>query len=42
MFIIDSVDALCRVGDIDKPFAESEQVGRVELLITFCFLKEDA
>ena len=40
MFIIDSVDALCRVGDIDKPFAESEQVAG-GALITSVFLKKD-
>jgi len=39
MFIIDSVDALCRVGDIDKPFAESEQVAG-GALITSVFLKK--
>ena len=26
MFIVDSVDALCRMNDVDKPFSESEQV----------------
>jgi len=30
MFIVDSVDALCRMNDVDKPFAESEQV-RIEV-----------
>ena len=39
MFIIDSVDALCRVEDIDKPFAESEQVAG-GALITSVFLKK--
>jgi RecA/RadA recombinase len=39
IFIIDSVDALCRIGDIDKPFAESEQVAG-GALITSVFLKK--
>ena len=39
MFIIDSVDALCRVGDINKPFADSEQVAG-GALITSVFLKK--
>tara|TARA_B100001094_G_scaffold194299_1_gene188162 strand:+ start:8337 stop:9449 length:1113 start_codon:yes stop_codon:yes gene_type:complete len=39
MFIIDSVDALCRIGDIDKPFAESEQVAG-GALVTSVFLKK--
>jgi len=39
MFVIDSVDALCRIGDIDKPFAESEQVAG-GALITSVFLKK--
>lgn len=39
MFIVDSVDALCRVNDIDKPFAESEQVAG-GALITSVFLKK--
>lgn len=39
MFIIDSVDALCRIGDINKPFAESEQVAG-GALITSVFLKK--
>jgi len=39
MFIIDSVDALCRIGDIDKPFSESEQVAG-GALITSVFLKK--
>jgi recombination protein RecA len=39
MFIVDSVDALCRIGDIDKPFAESEQVAG-GALITSVFLKK--
>lgn len=39
MFIIDSVDALCRIGDIDKPFDESEQVAG-GALVTSVFLKK--
>ena len=39
LFIIDSVDALCRLNDIDKPFAESEQVAG-GALITSVFLKK--
>tara|TARA_Y100000592_G_C5482355_1_gene326449 strand:+ start:17945 stop:19048 length:1104 start_codon:yes stop_codon:yes gene_type:complete len=39
MFIIDSVDALCRQNDFDKPFAESEQVAG-GALITSVFLKK--
>jgi RecA/RadA recombinase len=39
MFIIDSVDALCRINDIDKPFAESEQVAG-GALVTSVFLKK--
>jgi RecA/RadA recombinase len=39
MFIIDSVDALCRMNDIDKPFAESEQVAG-GALVTSVFLKK--
>jgi RecA/RadA recombinase len=39
MFVVDSVDALCRIGDIDKPFAESEQVAG-GALITSVFLKK--
>lgn len=39
MFIIDSVDALCRMGDFDKPFDESEQVAG-GALVTSVFLKK--
>lgn len=39
LFIIDSVDALCRIGDIDKPFDESEQVAG-GALVTSVFLKK--
>lgn len=39
MFIIDSVDALCRIGDIDKPFEQSEQVAG-GALVTSVFLKK--
>lgn len=39
LFLIDSVDALCRIGDIDKPFDESEQVAG-GALITSVFLKK--
>ena len=39
MFIIDSVDALCRINDIDKPFHESEQVAG-GALVTSVFLKK--
>lgn len=39
MFIIDSVDALCRIGDFDKPFDESEQVAG-GALVTSVFLKK--
>lgn len=39
MFIIDSVDALCRMNDIDKPFNESEQVAG-GALVTSVFLKK--
>lgn len=38
-FIIDSVDALCRIGDFDKPFDESEQVAG-GALVTSVFLKK--
>jgi recombination protein RecA len=38
-FIIDSVDALCRIGDADKPFEESEQVAG-GALVTSVFLKK--
>jgi RecA/RadA recombinase len=38
-FIIDSVDALCRMNDFDKPFVESEQVAG-GALITSVFLKK--
>lgn len=39
LFIIDSVDALCRQNDYDKPFADSEQVAG-GALITSVFLKK--
>lgn len=39
MFIVDSVDALCRINDIDKSFEESEQVAG-GALITSVFLKK--
>ena len=39
MFIIDSVDALCRINDIDKGFDEPEQVAG-GALITSVFLKK--
>jgi len=39
MFIIDSVDALCRINDIDKSFSESEQVAG-GALVTSVFLKK--
>jgi len=39
MFIIDSVDALCRINDIDKAFDEPEQVAG-GALITSVFLKK--
>ena len=39
MFIIDSVDALCRMNDFDKPFEESEQVAG-GALVTSVFLKK--
>ena len=38
-FIIDSVDALCRANDLDKPFEESEQVAG-GALVTSVFLKK--
>jgi len=38
-FIIDSVDALCRINDFDKPFDESEQVAG-GALVTSVFLKK--
>lgn len=38
-FIVDSVDALCRQNDYDKPFEESEQVAG-GALITSVFLKK--
>ena len=38
-FIVDSVDALCRENDYDKPFADSEQVAG-GALITSVFLKK--
>jgi recombination protein RecA len=39
LFIIDSVDALCRQNDYDKPFVDSEQVAG-GALITSVFLKK--
>ena len=39
LFIIDSVDALCRVGDYNKPFEDSEQVAG-GALVTSVFLKK--
>jgi len=39
MFIIDSVDALCRINDLDKGFDEPEQVAG-GALITSVFLKK--
>jgi len=39
MFIVDSVDALCRINDIDKSFDEPEQVAG-GALITSVFLKK--
>jgi RecA/RadA recombinase len=39
MFIVDSVDALCRINDVDKPFSESEQVAG-GALVTSVFLKK--
>lgn len=39
MFIVDSVDALCRINDIDKGFDEPEQVAG-GALITSVFLKK--
>jgi RecA/RadA recombinase len=39
MFIVDSVDALCRMNDMDKPFNESEQVAG-GALVTSVFLKK--
>jgi RecA/RadA recombinase len=39
MFIVDSVDALCRQNDYDKPFEDSEQVAG-GALITSVFLKK--
>ena len=38
-FIIDSVDALCRMADADKPFDESDQVAG-GALVTSVFLKK--
>ena len=40
MFIVDSVDALCRQNDYEKPFEDSEQVAG-GALITSVFLKKD-
>ena len=39
LFIIDSVDALCRMGDYNKPFEDSEQVAG-GALVTSVFLKK--
>ena len=39
LFIIDSVDALCRLGDFNKPFEDSEQVAG-GALVTSVFLKK--
>lgn len=39
LFIIDSVDALCRMNDLDKPFEDSEQVAG-GALVTSVFLKK--
>ena len=39
LFVIDSVDALCRMADHDKPFDESEQVAG-GALVTSVFLKK--
>jgi recombination protein RecA len=39
MFIVDSVDALCRMNDVDKPFSESDQVAG-GALVTSVFLKK--
>ena len=39
MFIVDSVDALCRQNDYEKPFEDSEQVAG-GALITSVFLKK--
>tara|TARA_B100000902_G_scaffold398188_1_gene464122 strand:- start:373 stop:1473 length:1101 start_codon:yes stop_codon:yes gene_type:complete len=39
LFIIDSVDALCRVNDFNKPFEDSEQVAG-GALVTSVFLKK--
>jgi recombination protein RecA len=39
LFIVDSVDALCRIGDFDKPFDESDQVAG-GALVTSVFLKK--
>ena len=39
LFIVDSVDALCRQNDYDKPFEDSEQVAG-GALITSVFLKK--
>jgi RecA/RadA recombinase len=39
LFIIDSVDALCRQNDFDKPFEDSEQVAG-GALVTSVFLKK--
>ena len=39
LFIVDSVDALCRLNDYDKPFVDSEQVAG-GALVTSVFLKK--
>lgn len=39
MFIVDSVDALCRLNDVHKPFEDSEQVAG-GALVTSVFLKK--
>ena len=39
LFIIDSVDALCRLGDFNKPFEDSDQVAG-GALVTSVFLKK--
>lgn len=38
-FLVDSIDALCRINDVDKPFEESEQVAG-GALVTSVFLKK--
>ena len=39
LFIVDSVDALCRLNDVHKPFEDSEQVAG-GALVTSVFLKK--